>query len=110
LFYEYLIFIVIIYYCNYYFCPENLKLEIMQSTVEISLYPLRDEFIPEIVDFIGRLGKYSSIKTETNVLSTQLFGDFREIMSALTNEMEISFSKNKTAVFILKIVNVNRKS
>ncbi|MBS4014091.1 MAG: hypothetical protein KGZ97_10115 [Bacteroidetes bacterium] len=81
----------------------------MNASIEISFYPLCNEYIPEIVDFIGRLGQYADIKTETNGLSTQIFGDYRTMMRILTDEMEISFKKNHTAVFVMKVVNVERQ-
>lgn len=77
----------------------------MKASVEISMYPLGREFVPDIKDFIERMKNYPGIICEVNGMSTQIFGDFREIMHALTNEMEASFERHGKSVFVLKIVN-----
>ena len=82
----------------------------MESSIEISLYPLTDEYIPEVVDFIERLKKHSEIKVEINGLSTQIFGNYRTIMQVLTDEMEITFKKNHKSVCVLKILNIANRT
>ena len=77
----------------------------MNASVEISMYPLGREFVPDIKDFIGRMKNHHDIICEVNGMSTQIFGDYREIMSALTEEMEHSFEKHGKSVFVLKIIN-----
>ncbi|TAF74193.1 MAG: hypothetical protein EAZ53_10055 [Bacteroidetes bacterium] len=74
----------------------------MQATVEISLYPLTESYEKVVLDFIKILHTYPKIKVETNRLSTQLFGDYFEIMTMLTSEMLAIFQKEK-AVMVLKI-------
>lgn len=78
----------------------------MNTSIDISYYPLKDEFKPSIKDFIQRLNKYQNIVVQSNGMSTQVFGDFREVMDILTNEIEKSFSIPHS-VFILKIINAN---
>ena len=78
----------------------------MNISVEISYYPLKEEFIPAILDFIERLNKYSPLKTKTNGMSTQVFGEYFEVMDALTTEIHQSF-EIPHSVFILKIINAN---
>lgn len=76
----------------------------MKASVEISYYPLKEEFIPPIQSFIDRLRSYAEINVETNGMSTQVFGEFDELMSIITKEMkkamEVPYS-----VFVLKVVN-----
>lgn len=74
----------------------------MQTTVEISLYPLTESYENVVLDFIKILHTYPKIKVETNGLSTQLFGDYHEILAMLTSEMLAIFQKEK-AVMVLKI-------
>ena len=74
----------------------------MKATVEISLYPLKKNYKKTILSFIEQLNKNKKIKVETNGLSTQLFGDYEEIMKTLTKESIKVFEKDK-AVFIMKI-------
>ena len=47
----------------------------MEASVDISLYPLKDEFIPAVADFIDRISAYPGVNVVRNDLSTQLFGD-----------------------------------
>ena len=77
----------------------------MQVSIDISLYPLKEKFIPPIDDFINDLKKYDNIEVRTNSMSTQLFGDFDDLMSILKIEIEKTFKKEINSVLNLKIVN-----
>ncbi len=78
----------------------------MKTSVDISYYPLNQEFIPHIKDFIERINKYPKLVVRTNSMSTQIFGDYSEVMTALTAEIEKSFSLPHS-VFVLKIINAD---
>jgi len=78
----------------------------MKISVDISYYPLKEEFIPPIKDFIERLNRYDSIVVKTNGMSTQVFGEFDELMNALTLEIQKSFQLPHS-VFVLKIINTD---
>jgi len=78
----------------------------MNTSVEISYYPLNVEYIPPIKDFINRLNKHNQIEVQTNGMSTQVFGKFADVMRILTVEIEKSF-KLPHSVFILKIINAD---
>ncbi len=76
----------------------------MNISVDISYYPLKVEFIPPIKDFIRRLHGYKMLVVKTNGMSTQVFGEYFEVMKAITNEIHKSFELPHS-VFILKIIN-----
>ncbi|HDO27721.1 MAG TPA: hypothetical protein ENH02_06350 [Bacteroidetes bacterium] len=76
----------------------------MKTSVEISYYPLHDEFIPPIKDFIERLNNHENITVQTNGMSTQVFGNYFEVMEILTQEIYKSFEVPHS-VFILKVIN-----
>ncbi len=78
----------------------------MNTSVDISYYPLKDEFIPHIKEFIQRLNGYETLRVETNGMSTQVFGEYDQVMFALTTEMKASF-KLPHSVFVLKIINAD---
>jgi uncharacterized protein YqgV (UPF0045/DUF77 family) len=78
----------------------------MKTSVEISYYPLNQEFIPHIKDFIERINKYPEIVVRTNTMSTQIFGDYKNVMNALTKEIERSFNLPHS-VFVMKIINAD---
>lgn len=78
----------------------------MNTSVEISYYPLNEEFIPHILDFIKRLKQHPEIVVKTNGMSSQVFGKYQEVMAILTSEIGKSFELPHS-VFILKIVNAD---
>lgn len=77
----------------------------MQVAVDISLYPLDENFIPPIKDIIDRLGQHEGIEVDRNRMSTQIRGDFDTIMLVLTNEIRTTFNDVPKAVFAIKILN-----
>ena len=48
----------------------------MQVAVDISLYPLDEDFIPPIKNVIERLGRHDGVAVEYNRMSTQLRGEY----------------------------------
>lgn len=78
----------------------------MNASVEISYYPLRPEFVTPILDFIERLKGYENIECIKNGMSTQVFGEYFEVMKILTEEIGKSFELPHS-VFILKVVNAD---
>ncbi|MGB5345849.1 MAG: YkoF family thiamine/hydroxymethylpyrimidine-binding protein [Woeseia sp.] len=77
----------------------------MRIAVDISLYPLDQNFIPPIKDVIARLGTHAGIELVTNPMSTQLRGEFDVVMPALQQEIRKSFETLPKAVFAIKILN-----
>jgi uncharacterized protein YqgV (UPF0045/DUF77 family) len=74
----------------------------MIATVEISMYALEDAYEQKVIDFIQRVKQNKNIRVEVNGLSTQLFGEYDELMDLLKNEMQKVFENGK-AVFLLKL-------
>ena len=77
----------------------------MRVAVDISLYPLDADFIPPIKDVIERLNGYPGLEVVTNPMSTQLRGEFDEVMAALNKEIGTTFEQVPKAVFVMKILN-----
>jgi uncharacterized protein YqgV (UPF0045/DUF77 family) len=78
----------------------------MKTSIEISYYPLNQEYVPPIRAFIDRMNAYDGIDAITNGMSTQLFGEYDILMNALTHEIRKSF-ENPHSVFVLKIINAD---
>ncbi len=76
----------------------------MHIAVEISLYPLKDGFIPPIEDFIVRLRGHEGLRVVTNAMSTQVSGEMDAVMPALQQEMAVSFGGPHRAVFVMKVL------
>ncbi|TLZ61643.1 MAG: hypothetical protein E6K20_08540 [Gammaproteobacteria bacterium] len=80
----------------------------MDIGVEISLYPLKSDFVPEIRAFLARLHQDPHLKIVTNSLSTQVFGAYEEVMEALRRELRATFEtvakESHKAVFVMKVL------
>ncbi len=76
----------------------------MKASVDISLYPLADEYIPAIKEFIERVQQYPEIVIVRNDLSTQLYGDFDQIMDLLKTEVKLSWEKYGKGIFVVKLL------
>ena len=82
----------------------------MQLSVEISKYPLAQvDYVSAIKDFIDRVNQHAGLTIETNVMSTQIFGDYDLLMSAINAEMKRSFEQYGTLVFVCKFIPGNLK-
>ena len=77
----------------------------MVCSVEISMYPLKENFKPSIIAFIKKLRKYPFVKVTTNGMSTQVFGEYKRVMNAINTEMENTFLNENSVVFNLKVIN-----
>lgn len=77
----------------------------MQLSAEISLYPLADEYIGVIKEFVERLATYEEISVNTNTMSTQVFGEFRTVMAILTEELERVYQHVPSQVLVCKFIN-----
>jgi uncharacterized protein YqgV (UPF0045/DUF77 family) len=78
----------------------------MKVSVEISYYPLQHAYISPIKAFIDCLNAYEKLLVKTNGMSTQVFGDYFDVMQALTTEIKNAFEVPHS-VFVLKIVNAD---
>ena len=78
----------------------------MKTSVEISYYPLDQEFVPPIREFIDRLNMHEGLVARTNGMSTQVFGEYDTVMAALTKEIRQSF-RNPHSVFVMKVINAD---
>ena len=78
----------------------------MNTSVEISYYPLQEQYLKPIGAFIDRLNTYDGLVIRTNGMSTQVFGAFDEVMGAITAEIKKSFEVPHS-VFVLKVINAD---
>jgi len=81
----------------------------MYISVELSFYPLKDEYKPAILDFIAKLKQETGIEVISNRISTQIFGPHNEVMSVLSDLMRVSFEQFGTCVFVAKFINSDRR-
>ena len=76
----------------------------MNIGVEISLYPINADYVPPIRSFIDRLNAHPRLRVVTNDMSTQVFGEFNDVMPAVTSEIRRSFEENALCVFAMKVL------
>ncbi|HEV2444004.1 MAG TPA: hypothetical protein VGT07_15890 [Steroidobacteraceae bacterium] len=80
----------------------------MEIGVEISLYPLAEQFAPEIHDFIARLAAAGDLKVVSGSLSTQVFGEYERVFEVLRRELRATFERRDRqggkAAFVLKVL------
>lgn len=80
----------------------------MDIGVEISLYPLKEDYIPSVHQFLAGLSAHRGLKVVTNSMSTQVFGSFDEVMDALRTALAASFEPlamtSQRAVFVMKVI------
>lgn len=77
----------------------------MDLSIEISNYPLNENYIPVIKDFIDRLNNHPELTVVTNTMSTQVFGEYDEVMRVITAELKGSFAKEVKQVMVMKFIN-----
>ncbi len=77
----------------------------MNISVEISMYPLTKNYESPILKFIEQLHQHPNLKISTNTMSTQIFGKYEDVMSALTPEIRAAFMADPTTIMVIKIIN-----
>ena len=76
----------------------------MKLTVEISMYPLQDNYIPPIDGIIERLNSYPELKVKTTPTCTQVVGDYDRVMGVLAAEIKHSYQTHGKAVYVTKLL------
>ena len=79
----------------------------MRITAEISLYPLRENFVEEIKAFIRGLRERPGLEVITNQMSTQLRGDFEAVTGAVQDGMRHCMEAQGSMVFVVKYLNAD---
>ena len=79
----------------------------MRITAELSLYPIRDDHIPTILDFVRTLNEVPGIEVLTNQMSTQLRGDLSDVMPGIEIAAERSFADGGAQALVIKILNAD---
>jgi uncharacterized protein YqgV (UPF0045/DUF77 family) len=79
----------------------------VELSVEISKYPLSEDYIPAIKDFIERLQATEGLSVVGNTMSTQVFGDYDLVMDTLKDEMRRSYEQFGKAIFVCKFIGAN---
>jgi uncharacterized protein YqgV (UPF0045/DUF77 family) len=76
----------------------------MEVTVEISKYPLKEEYIKPIKSFIDRINTTEGILVKTNATSTQIAGEYNLVMDLLKEEIKKSYEQFGKSIFVMKVL------
>ncbi|WP_341200790.1 thiamine-binding protein [Croceibacter atlanticus] len=79
----------------------------MNISVELTLTPLQDDFELAIINFIKSL-RASGLKVLENPLSTQVYGEYDQVMGILQKEMKIALEAVERGLLYIKIVKSDR--
>ncbi|MDR5876370.1 YkoF family thiamine/hydroxymethylpyrimidine-binding protein [Halomonas sp. CUBES01] len=80
----------------------------MYLSVQLSYYPLADDFKPAVKEVVKRL-EASGLEVHPNRMSTQVFGEFDAVMAALGEVMKWSFETHGKAVFTVNFLEGDRR-
>lgn len=81
----------------------------MKISVEISMYPLQEEYETPILLFIEGLKRHPDLTVRTNTMSTQVFGDYDALAQALFEEVKIAFKSGIPSVLVMKWINLDAR-
>jgi len=76
----------------------------MKVSVEISMYPLIENYQSVIHLFLEELKNHKELIVNTNAMSTEIYGEYEEVMQVLEDLIGKRFETVKS-VFVLKISN-----
>ena len=76
----------------------------MNVTIDISMYPNKDEFIKPIKGFIEFINTYSELKVITFPTSTVVQGEYEYTMNALKETILKANKKYGMAIYVTKII------
>lgn len=80
----------------------------MYLSVQLSWYPLNEEYKEPIRNLIARL-EQTDLEVYPGRMSTEIFGDYDEVMSVLSDTMKWSFQTYGKSVFVAKIMEGDRR-
>ena len=74
----------------------------MTSTIEISLYPLRDDYPSHVLRFLSKLKEMSEVEINTNGMSTIIIGEYAPLWKYLGEMMEEELASGYS-LFVMKV-------
>lgn len=79
----------------------------MKVSVDISMYPMNKNYEEPIIKFINLLKK-SPFTILENPLTTQVYGDYDDVMDFLKTAMKETFLSEEMCVFTMKFIKGDR--
>jgi len=76
----------------------------VQLSVEISLYPSNEDFVPPIKAFIAALNRYPELQVQTFPTATVVMGEHDRVMDILKVEMKAHRTQYGMGIFVTKFL------
>ncbi|MGV6830623.1 MAG: hypothetical protein ACWA5P_03550 [bacterium] len=81
----------------------------MKISVELTFTPLTEEYESLIISFIKKL-RISGLTILENPLSTQVYGEYDEVMTILNKEIKEAFNLMENGLLYMKMVKSDRST
>ena len=78
--------------------------EEMQVTIDVSMYPNKEDFIPPIRGFIKTINTYSNLKITTFPTSTVVQGEYHHAMNSVKETILVCQQEFNNAVYVMKVI------
>ena len=79
----------------------------MKIVADMSLYPLKNGPIPDIIEFIEDLREQDGIEIVSNQLTSQVRGEFEAVTRAINQCMLRAMQVSNTVVLVVKYLNID---
>jgi uncharacterized protein YqgV (UPF0045/DUF77 family) len=76
----------------------------MKLTVDLSLYPIQDDYIPVIQAFIDAVREHPDLQVATNAMSTQIAGEHERVFEVVNQVLAASYEKFGAQVLVAKFI------
>ena len=78
--------------------------EHFQVTIDVSMYPNKENFIPPIKGFIKTINTYSDLKIITFPTSTVVQGEYHHAMNSVKETISVCQKEFDNAVYVMKVI------
>jgi len=76
----------------------------MQLSAELTLYPLKDQYLPIIEATIEKLNSFDNISVRTFPTATILVGNYDDVMACIDDTMHWCYEEFGKCIFIAKFI------
>jgi uncharacterized protein YqgV (UPF0045/DUF77 family) len=76
----------------------------MKLSVEITLYPLQDDYLPTIKACIDKINSFAGLDVNTVPTATIVVGEYADVMAMLNEVVAWSFETYGKCVFVAKFL------
>lgn len=73
-------------------------------TIDVSMYPNKEDFIPPIKGFIKTINTYSNLKITTFPTSTVIQGEYHHAMNSVKEIILVCHQEFNNAVYVIKVI------